>query len=84
MKKALFYAIFAAILFVTLEPMGKLIANDISPNAITFWRFLIGSLILTPPAILKIKREKIHITWKDLALTASLGILFICISMTSL
>lgn len=80
-KRGILYALITAVLFVTLEPVSKLIANEVSPYAITFWRFTIGSLILIPPAILKIKREKIHITAKDFAVMGALGILFICISM---
>lgn len=81
MKKGVLYALITAILFVTLEPVSKLIAGDVNPFAITFLRFLIGSLILVPPAIIKIKKEKIHITAKDLIIMILLGILFICISM---
>ena len=39
MKKGIVYALITAILFVTLEPVSKLIANDVTPYAITFWRF---------------------------------------------
>ncbi len=84
MKKGIIYALITAVLFVTLEPVSKLVANDISPYAITFWRFLIGSFILVPPAIAKIKKENIHITLKDIGLMTALGILFICISMVLL
>ena len=48
MKKGILYALITAIVFVTLEPVSKLIANDVNPYAITFWRFLIGSVILLP------------------------------------
>jgi len=65
MKKGIIYALITAIMFVTLEPVSKLIAEDVSPYAITFWRFLIGSVMLLPVAASKIKREKIHITAKD-------------------
>ncbi len=81
MKKGIFYAVMTAILFVTLEPVSKLIANEVSPYAITFWRFIIGSLILLPPAIIKIKKEKIHIDLKTLGIMTLLGVLVICISM---
>ena len=84
MKKGIFYALITAIMFVTLEPVSKLISNDISPFAMTFWRFLIGSLMLIPFAIVKIKKEQIKITGKDVLLMALLGILVICISMLSL
>mgnify|MGYP003303424185 CR=1 FL=1 len=84
MKKGIFYALVTALMFVTLEPVSKLIANDISPFAMTFWRFLIGSIMLIPFAIVKIKKEQIKITGKDVLLMALLGILVICISMLSL
>ena len=84
MKKGIIYALITAILFVTLEPVSKLVAGNISPYAITFWRFLIGSFILVPPAIAKIKKEKIHITLKDIGLMTALGVLFICVSMVLL
>ena len=81
MKKGIIYALLTAGLFVTLEPVSKLIANEVNPYAITFWRFIIGALILLPPAVVKIKKEKIHIGLKDYAIMTALGILFICISM---
>ena len=84
MKKGIFYALVTALMFVTLEPVSKLIANDISPFAMTFWRFLIGSIMLIPFAIVKIKKEQIKITGKDVLLMALLGVLVICISMLSL
>lgn len=84
MKKGILYALITAILFVTLEPVSKLIAGMVNPYAITFWRFIIGSVILLPLAIIKIKKECIHITLKDLGIMTGLGILFICISMIAL
>ncbi len=84
MKKGILYALITAVLFVTLEPVSKLIANDVNPYAITFWRFLIGAIILLPPAIIKIRKEKIQIKAADWIRMILLGILFICISMVVL
>lgn len=84
MKKGILYALMTAILFVTLEPVSKLIAGEVSPYAITLWRFAIGSLILLPFAIIKIKKEKIHIGLKNFVIMTALGVLFICISMIAL
>ena len=84
MKNSVFYALMTAVLFVTLEPVSKLIAADINPYAITFWRFLVGSLMLMPFAIKKIKKDSIKITGKDLGIMLLLGTLCICISMVSL
>lgn len=84
MKKGALYSLLTALLFVTLEPVSKLISGDLSPFAITFWRFLIGSLILIPFAAVKMRKEKIKLCAKDLGVCTLLGILFICISMVSL
>jgi len=84
MSVGLLYSLITAVLFVTLEPVSKLIAGDVSPYAITFWRFAIGLLILIPPAVVKIRKEKLRLAWKDILLTTLLGILFICVSMVSL
>ena len=84
MKKGFLYSLLTALLFVTLEPVSKLIAGEISPFAITFWRFAIGSLILLPFAVGKIKKGALNISGKDLLTCTLLGILFICVSMVSL
>jgi len=83
-NKGLLFALITAIIFTTLEPVSKLIANDVNPYAITLWRFLIGSAILLPFAIRKIRKENIRIEWKDLGILAMLGTLCICFSMVML
>lgn len=84
MKKGIFFAALTAIMFVTLEPVSKLIASEVSPYAMTFWRFLIGSIMLVPFAVAKVKREKLHITGKDILRMTLLGVLVVCMSMVLL
>ena len=84
MKKGVIYSLLTALLFVTLEPVSKLIASDATPYAITFWRFAIGSLVLIPFAIMKIRKDKLKITKRDVGIMTILGVLFICISMVLL
>ncbi len=84
MKKGLIYTIITALAFVTFEPVSKLIAGSVSPFGIAFWRFILGSLLLFPFAIIKIKKDGIQIKAKDWLTMAGLGVLFICISMTAL
>lgn len=81
MKQGFFYILLTALLFTTLEPVSKLIADQISPLSMTFLRFLIGSLVLLPFAIAKTRKEHIRLTWQDLGIMALLGILCICVSM---
>ena len=84
MKKGILFAALTAILFVTLEPVSKLIANDVTPFAITLWRFIIGSVMMLPFAIMKIKKEKISINFKDILLIGVLGVFIVCFSMIAL
>ena len=83
-RNSLIYAIITALVFTTLEPVSKLIADQVTPFAITFWRCMIGSLILMPFAIGKIKKQKIEIQWKDIVVETLLGTLLICISLIAL
>ncbi len=84
MKQELIYILATAILFTTLEPVSKLIANEINPISITFIRFFLGALILLPFSIMKVKTDKIKLNKKDYTLMILLGILCICISMVLL
>ena len=84
MKKGILFAALTALLFVTLEPVSKLIAEDVTPFAITLWRFIIGSVMMIPFAVMKIKKEKIKIDLKDIALIGILGVFIICFSMIAL
>ena len=84
MNIGIIYVILTAVLFATFEPVSKLIAGDVTPYAITFWRFFIGSLLLAVPAAAKIKKEKIRLSAKDVTHMTALGVLFICVSMTLL
>lgn len=81
---ALIYVIITALVFTTLEPVSKLIAEQVNPFAITFWRCMIGALVLIPFAFIKIKKEKIKINLKDIELSCFLGSLLICVSLVVL
>ena len=84
MKKGLIYAIITALVFTTLEPVSKLIAEQVSHYAITFWRCMIGALILMPFAMARIKKQKIRIDIKDIGMLCFLGTLLICVSLVIL
>lgn len=84
MKKGILFSVLTAILFVTLEPVSKLIANEVNPYAITFWRFLIGGIMILPFAVSKIKKNNIKIGMKDFGFMALWGVIFICVSMIAL
>lgn len=73
--------IIAIILFSTIEIVGKLIGDAISPYAITAWRFLIGGMVLLPFAVRERKANKIILSAKSLFAFWTAGILNVCISM---
>jgi len=83
-KKGILLAVLAAIFFVTLEPISKLIANDITPYAMTLWRFIIGGLVLLPFTLAKIKKNKIKVSLRDFGMMSLWGVMFICVSMIAL
>ena len=84
MRKSLIYAIITALVFTTLEPVSKLIAEAVNPFAITFWRCMIGALILMPFALFKIKKQKIKLVVNDIGILFLLGTLLICVSLVLL
>ncbi len=84
MKKYLIYSIITALTFTTFEPFSKLIANDVTPYAITFWRFLIGALVLFPFALGEIRKNKLSVSAKDWAILALMGAILVAVIMTSL
>lgn len=78
------YVLLTAVLFTTLEPVSKLISEQVHPVSLTFLRFFIGSVILLPFAIVKIRREKIALGWRDYLIMAGLGVLCVSVSMVLL
>ena len=82
MKKAYIYIILTAIIFSTMEIMGKIIANDVNPFQLNFIRFLIGALVLLPYAIKGIKKRNIKLGKNDLLYFLLTGLLCIVISMS--
>ena len=84
MKKGFLYILLTAIVFTTLEPVSKLIANQVEPVAMTFIRFFIGGAILLPFSVLQIKKKNIKLNAKDIWVMTLLGVLCICISMVLL
>lgn len=83
-KKSILYALVAAVIFSTLEPVGKAIADQINPYAITALRFFVGGLVLLPFGLIKMRAAHIRLSAKDFGLMAGLGIFLICASMVTL
>lgn len=82
MKKGYVYIILSAVIFSTMEIVGKMIAIKINPYQLTFIRFLIGGLILLPFSIREIKTRKLILNIKDYMFFLFMGILCVAIGMT--
>ena len=81
MKKGLIWILLTALLFTTMEPVSKLIAEQVNPFAITCIRFLIGGAILLPFSIAKLRKTGVKLSGKEWLCLAALGVLCICVSM---
>ena len=79
-----FFCFLGILLFATLEIAGKLIGENISPTAITAYRFLLGSLLLLFPAIHQWKKLPQKIGVRDWLKMAYPGCLNVGIAMFSL
>ena len=80
-KQNLAYVLFTAVGFAAMEPASKLLTGQINPLALTFFRFLIGSLLLLPISLHTLRRQHLTLTLRDLAGLAVRGILCVCVSM---
>lgn len=83
-NKGLIFVVITAFAFATLEPVSKLIANDVAPMSMTFLRFFVGSALLLPFSFIELKKREIKLTAKDFGLMSFLGVLCICVSMVLL
>lgn len=81
MKKGYIYILVTALLFSTIELVGKQIANQVSPYQLTFLRFFIGGLVLLPFALRDVKKRGLQLTKNDWLYFLLSGILCIAIGM---
>lgn len=73
--------LFTIILFSTIEVTGKLIGTDISPFAITLYRFLIGGIFMLPFAYKQQKELKTELSGKVIFKLSVPGFINVSISM---
>jgi drug/metabolite transporter (DMT)-like permease len=82
MKKGYLYILFATILFSSMETVLKLIAGQFNPIQLTFMRFLIGSIVLSPLAIKSIKTRRFTLRLADIKLFMLTGFVCVVVSMS--
>ncbi len=81
MKKVYLYVILTAILFSSMNIALKIAGASIDALEITYVRFLIGGLVLLPPALMELKRNGVKLTRSDYLYLLMLGVVNICLSM---
>ena len=82
MKKiSLLYVLFTAVVFAAMEPASKLLAGQIGALSLTFLRFLVGSALLLPVALVTLRKRRIRLTRRDALALAVEGVLCVCVSM---
>jgi drug/metabolite transporter (DMT)-like permease len=80
-KISYIYCFLAIFFFSTIELVGKLIGQGISPLLITAYRFMIGGLILLPFAIYHKRKLTFQLQVSDYLKMAYPGILNVAVSM---
>ncbi|MDR3562789.1 MAG: DMT family transporter [Negativicutes bacterium] len=76
------YIVLAAVIFSTMEIAGKMVATQINPMQITFYRFFIGGIVLLPWAVKELRERKLELTKDDAVFFFLVGLLGIAVSMT--
>ena len=80
--KYIIYLGIGVLAFSSFEAVSKPTSDFITPMQLTFYRFLIGGLILLPFALKDIKDKNLKITKRDFAVFTLLGFALVCLSMT--
>lgn len=79
--KSHLYCLLTICIWSSLELSGKLLDTEISPFAITAWRFIIGGACIAPFAAVHLAKTKKSIDKSSLLKFGALGILNVVISM---
>jgi drug/metabolite transporter (DMT)-like permease len=62
LKRAYLLILLAAVLFSTMEIVGRTLALALHPLQISFWRFLLASLVLAPMAVRGLRMRQVRWT----------------------
>lgn len=83
MKKSFIFILLAAFLFGTMEVALKIAGNAFNPIQLTFLRFMIGGIFLSPFAVYDLRKRRYKLTKGDWLYLFLLGFVCICVSMLS-
>ncbi len=80
--RSVLYILITAFCFGTMEVALKIGGASFAPLQMNFLRFLIGGLILLPPALRDKKRRGLTLTGQDWKYLTLLGLVGVCLSMS--
>lgn len=83
-KRGYAYAAITGVLFSLLEPISKIIADDVDAFSITVIRFFIGAICLLPSTAIALRKNPASIKKKDLVLLSITGIIMVALCMPCL
>lgn len=81
MKKVIVCIVMSAVIFATMEVALKMGGSGLDPFQLTFLRFMIGGVVLMPPALIESRKGGYKLNVKDLGWMALLGIVGVSVSM---
>lgn len=81
LKRVIIFIFISALLFGTMEVTLKLTGNSLDPFQTTFYRFLIGGIVLLPFGIFEQIKNDYRMTLKDWMWMLLLGVLCVPMSM---
>ncbi|HOH47273.1 MAG: EamA family transporter [Candidatus Cloacimonetes bacterium] len=79
--KSHLYCLLTICIWSSLELSGKLLGTEISPFAITAWRFIIGGAVIAPFAVRQMVHNKHSLDKSSLLSFGALGFLNVVVSM---
>lgn len=81
-RKPLLMVLAAILIFSTFEVVTKTMAGALTGALLTFYRFLIGGLVLLPFALRDLRRRSVHPARRDAWLVLVFGFMLVAVSMT--
>lgn len=82
MKKGYMYIILTALIFSTVELVGKMIATEVNPFELNIIRFFIGGVMLLPFSLYELRKRGVRLNKDDVKFFFLTGLLCIPISMS--
>jgi drug/metabolite transporter (DMT)-like permease len=81
MKKGYLYILLSTILFSSMETALKFVSGQFNPVQLTFMRFFIGAIVLSPLAFRKMRNQHMKLGKRDILFFMLTGFICVVVSM---